>query len=308
MKHLLLGASLGLLCAGPLSAAMVSIPATADTGLFEDFPNNNTGAAGTVSVGTLAGNLGNTGASRMLVAFDLTGHVPPGAVIQSASVNLRVTKTPSFGAVGSTFALHRVVVAWGEGAKGLGTTTGSGAAASAGEATWNNRFHAQTAWSSPGGSAGGDYVATPSTSVAVSGVATYTFPSSAAMVADVQAWVDDPAPNHGWIVISSGEGTLRTARRVATSEFATTTQRPVLNVTFTVAPIIQSVSLLDSDIRMEFMVQQGMRYEVQRRAAAGSGPWMTFTNLGPAAATTLVTVADRRVEESQFYQVVEFGP
>ena len=288
-----------------LPAATVSITASADTGTFKDFPNNNLGSAGTVSCGTLAGNLGKTGASRMLVTFDLAGHVPDGATIHSASVAVRVTKAPSFG-VASTFGLHRLLVDWGEGSKGFGTTTGTGAMATTGEATWHNRFHNQTAWFSSGGAIGSDYAASASSSVDVNTPAAYTFASSPAMVADVQAWADDGARNHGWIMISTGEGTLRTARRIATRESTVASFRPMLTVDFSAPPVISDVFLVDGDIRMRFNVQQGRRYEVQRREAAGSGPWGTFTNIGPVGFTGTVTVADTTPVPSRFYQVVEF--
>ena len=54
------------------------------------------------------------------------------------------------------------------------------------------------------------------------------------MVADVQAWLDDPSGNFGWIVVGN-EAKNQTAKRFDSKEGGTTANRPVLTVTFTVA-------------------------------------------------------------------------
>jgi hypothetical protein len=45
------------------------------------------------------------------------------------------------------------------------------------------------------------------------------------------------ADNHGWIVIAAGSGGTTTAKRYASREFANAAQRPVLSVTYELAPV-----------------------------------------------------------------------
>lgn len=89
----------------------------------------------------------------------------------------------------TSFILNRVTSNWGEG-------NGSDHAGSPGgpnQATWNNRFGSGSPWAT----AGGDFSSTVSASESISGFGPYTFGSTANLVADVQAWLDNPASNFG---------------------------------------------------------------------------------------------------------------
>ena len=99
-----------------------------------------------------------------------------------------------------------------------------------GDATWRHRLFDAELWASPGG----DFVAEPSGSVDVGGSRSYTWPSSAGMVADVQSWLDDPASNHGWM-LKGNEGRNQTAKRFGSRENGTAGNRPQLTVEFTPA-------------------------------------------------------------------------
>ena len=73
---------------------------------------------------------------------------------------------------------------------------GAGAQAEAGDATWLHTFYNTSFWTTPGG----DFSPTLSATTTVSTVnTTYTW-SGSGLLADVQAWVSNPASNFGWVI------------------------------------------------------------------------------------------------------------
>src|SRR5712692_8419 len=177
-----------------LSAATMALPAVADTTLFEASPDNNLGDGTTF----MAGLRPKGGRSRGVLRFDLT-RLPANIVINSAALTLTVTTTPPVFPSSSSFALHRVTQAWGEGSK---TSFSGGAPASLGEVTWNSAMASIASWRNPGG----DFVGTVSASQFISGDGSYTFSSTPNLVSDIQTWHDNPANNFGWILMSGSEG------------------------------------------------------------------------------------------------------
>jgi hypothetical protein len=227
---------LAALAVGPVALAeSVSLTPVADTTLFQFIPTNNLG--GTVNL--LGGTTMNGARNRPLLRFDLSS-IPAGATITNVTLTLTDLSGGTFPA--SNFQLHRLLVDWGEGTK----TGNQGQSAETGEATWNSRFHNTTAWSAPGGGAGTDYATAVSGATLVSpalGTNVYQFQSTAALVADAQMWLNTPAANFGWILISDGEGAAQTSRRFASSE-NTAGLAPVLCVEFTAVPEPGKTALL----------------------------------------------------------------
>lgn len=222
-----------LIAAAGARADSVTLTPSADTTLIQTAPNNNAGAQTYFNSGTTQNNTQNRG----LIQFDLSS-LPQNAEITSATLLLNVTGQPKDGYTASLFQLHRVLVSWGEGNKtGTQASPGQGAPATAGEATWNDRFALQgLPWSAPGGAAGVDYVAASSAEQAVFDVGSspYAFGSTAMLVSDVQTWVNDPGQNHGWMLISSAEDQTFTARRFGSREDAN--NAPLLTIDFVVVP------------------------------------------------------------------------
>ena len=69
-------------------------------------------------------------------------------------------------------------------------------------------------------------------SASVDGIGPYTW-SSPGMVGDVQAWLDDPASNFGWVFLGNEAETNRTSKRFDSREHGTPANRPQLEVQFT---------------------------------------------------------------------------
>ena len=211
------------LAAVPASAqTFVSLTPDQDNTLFEPqlqtegpVAVNSNGAGPHVYIGsTISG-----AARRAVIRFD-TSSIPPGTVVQSATLSLNLNLTVSTDPHDHT--IHRLTTDWGEGASnsitngGGGGGGGTGAPAEAMDATWLHTFFDTDFWTT----AGGDFAPVPSATTSVGGftaLGSYTWGSTAEMVADVQAWVDDPATNFGWIVIGD-ESTTGTARRFDSRE------------------------------------------------------------------------------------------
>lgn len=174
-----------------------------------------------------AGRVNMTGGGmrrRLAIHFALDS-IPAGSTITDASVVLVANGGQ---ATNQTVSLHRCLADWGEGGSDAdGAGGGGGVTPEPGDITWTLRFFPGTAWSS----AGGDFVAiaSASTSTPLNGDCVFT---SAALIADVQAWVSDPSTNFGWIGVGN-ESVVQTTRRFGSRTAVIETERPQLLVTWT---------------------------------------------------------------------------
>lgn len=218
--------AIGLLsfCAGvsPLAAqTTVDLLPSRDNTLYERAAGDVSNALGTALIVGRT-NQGADFLRRALIAFDVAGSIPAGATIVSASLSMEMTLTISGE---QNIGLHRVTASWGEGTSQDLGNGGMGVAASAGDATWTDRFFgAGMPWTTPGG----DFAGAASTDRLVGGPDPYTWPSSPDTVADVQDWLDNPGDNHGWILIGN-EADPATAKRFESREG---TEPPRLTVTY----------------------------------------------------------------------------
>lgn len=161
---------------------------------------------------------------RAVIAFDLAGNVPSGATITEATLTLNLSRTRDDGQV---IGLHRLLADWGEGASDTPGNEGSGVPASDGDATWIYRSFDTEPWSQPGG----DFESDPSGSVPVADPDRYSWGSTAAMVSDVQMWLDSPIDNFGWL-LKGNEEEVRTTKRFDSRENESPENRPTLTITF----------------------------------------------------------------------------
>jgi hypothetical protein len=211
------------LLSAPAQAITITLSPSQDNTLYES-------ATGILSNGAgeylFAGRTDGGLIRRALLQFDIAGSLPAGSTINSASLNLNVSRTRQN--TQRSTALHRVLAGWGEGGSNAVQNEGQGAPADTNDATWIHRSrYPDVLWASPGG----DYVALASATAAVGGNASYTW-SGTGLVADVQSWLDNPVTNFGWLV-HGDESVFQTAKRFDSSENATVTRRPTLIIDFT---------------------------------------------------------------------------
>jgi hypothetical protein len=161
---------------------------------------------------------------RGLLRFDLSG-IPQGSRITSAELKLTQLRARA----GHVITVHKVLASWQAAASTAGDF-GQGTTALPGDVTWSHRSHPTQPWAQRGG----DHVAQASTAVNVSATSTftYTWPSTPQFLADVQSWVDQPASNHGVILIGD-EVNSYGAKRFAGAEFDDAEVVPMLVVDWT---------------------------------------------------------------------------
>ncbi|MDJ0867463.1 MAG: multicopper oxidase domain-containing protein [Myxococcota bacterium] len=218
----------------PASADVATIAATRDNTLYEPFEELSNGAGAHFFAGLTNG----AATRRGLLAFDVAGAIPAGSTITAATLTLHMSRSLA----GDTdVTLHRLLADWGEGGSDASDEEGIPAPAEDGDATWSYTFYdtgdpaGSPAWSTPGAEAGVDFVAVASASARVGGTGFYAW-SSAAMVSDVQAWLDDPGGDFGWLVIGRESG-FRTAKRFDSRQHGTAGNRPQLEVVYTPSPL-----------------------------------------------------------------------
>ena len=229
MGHSRLAASVcSLLLACATTGDTVSLTATRDNTLYEQAGGGlSNGAGHYFFAGTTAtSNLRR----RALLRFDVSGAIPAGSTVTSVSLQLNMSRTITNA---QPVELHRVLADWGEGTSDALLEEGAGAAVTSGDATWEHRFYNTAFW----GSVGGDFGVTPSATTQVAGLGLYSWGSTSEMVADVQAWVDDPQANFGWIVIGN-EAAAGTAKRFDSRENPTEGNRPRLTIDFAPPPAV----------------------------------------------------------------------
>jgi FtsP/CotA-like multicopper oxidase with cupredoxin domain len=207
--------------AGGATAETVIVGANRDTTLYAE----NGALSNGIGQHLFTGLTDNEVERRGLLGFDVAGALPAGATITSVTLTLRLTRTKTQNLVTSLFALRE---AWGEGTSDAPQEEGAGTAATTGDATWTHRVYASTLWTTPGGYR----VNTASaTTIVGNNLVDYTW-SGVQMVTDVQAWLDTPSSNHGWILIAPAAGRKET-KRFASRQAIDAATRPRLSVTFT---------------------------------------------------------------------------
>ncbi len=221
MKLILISLLLWGTACMPCMAAQVVLNPVADATLIEDPAGAlANGAASLIYAGRTGVNAGNS-MRRALLRFDLSS-VPAGATITSTTLTLRLERTRV-----ATFPIHmhRMTSAWGEGISSQ--FGGGGTAATPGDATWIARFFGTTQlWTLPGG----DFnpVASASSQVGFDEI-DYVW-TSTGLAADVQGWLNTPASNFGWILLS--DSTVPSVKAFSSRENPTAFLRPRLTIDY----------------------------------------------------------------------------
>lgn len=194
------------------------------------------GAGEYIFVGRNAGR-GGAAPRRGLMQFDFSS-IPAGSQITSARLTMSVNW---FRGGALSVGLFPLLASWGEGISNAGGGEfgggGGGAAAEANDATWTSRFNGGAAWTTPGG----DFSSTSLANTSVSGVGQYQW-SSAAMVAQIQAWFDAPQTNNGWL-LKGPESSIGNAKRFGSRENTDPALRPSLEITYVIPTPASAVAL-----------------------------------------------------------------
>jgi hypothetical protein len=291
------------LCAGPTAfAETITIRPIADTALFGDDPTNNLGAELTIPIGATDAFTGKT--NRGLIKFDVAPAMPSNAIVTSVTLTMTVMQVPGQGQVNSMFGLRRMLRNWGEGNKRNVAGPGSnGALATAGESTWLYRLYPDAFWSVPGGGAGVDFVAAFSATNFIRGLGSYTFNSTPELVADAQAWLNNPSSNFGWLIRSESEGSALTNRRFASREDTNNAPRLVIEFTTSGGLRIDSIKRSGTNVQLQFMAEAGKSYGVEVRNSMTVGSWQTLTNIAAQPNPATVTVSDPITAAQQYYRL-----
>ena len=244
--------------------------------------------------------------NRGLLRFDFS-QIPAGSKITSVQLTLEVVLQGTDMPASSNFQLHRLLRSWGEGTNTSGLQgAGRGAGAtSTNAATWLHRFALTTnLWSAPGGQATNDYVASPSADQFIYDVnsSPYTFGSTAQLVADVQAWVDKPQTNFGWLLKTEDETVTSTARRFGAREDLA--NAPRLDISYIAAPLLSSVQFTNNQLTFAFDGEAGRAYTVESTTALGPAiSWAAVTNIPALAADSRIIVSNSVVSSLRFFRV-----
>jgi hypothetical protein len=214
-----------------VSALSRTLAPAADTFINSTVPNNNNGA----SFSIFTGRNGQGGMMRGLIRFatppELQGRVTVNRVVlslvtQGTGIMQDVPPTPA------TDSLYPVGETWTEGTgfgDGLTMNTVGQPCATTG-ATWNQPDCAGgTSWTG-GTLAGAIGAANVPAAIGAAVVWDSDAGGNAGLVPAVQAWIDTPAGNRGWLIASSTEG-VAGAQRLASRESSGTAPSLVVRAT-----------------------------------------------------------------------------
>ena len=206
----------------PVTPQQIVLTPSKDNTLFE---NNSGSVSDGAGIHLFAGKTNTGSRRRALMAFDLS-QIPAGAKITGVTLTLHISQTV---AGTETMTLHAVTADWGQGSSNAGVfRDGDGTSAKTNDATWLHRFFSTVRWSN----AGGDF--DPSTDASASSGFSgedIVFNATAAMIARVQGWLDQPSTNFGWIVIGN-ENATRTAKQIESRESSSASTRPTLAIDY----------------------------------------------------------------------------
>lgn len=217
-------------------AATVTLGAGKVSTIFENQPNNSIGKGPVTYVGGDASGSPRRG----LIDFNIAANIPAAAIITGVELTLYLAGSADGDVTPRSIELHRLTGNWAHGPTGLGVTDFSdidqGFPAIPPSPTWNERRYQQNQpWATPGG----DFSAAVSATTTVGQTlnAAYTWTSTPALVADVQAMLDAPSTNNGWVLLNSDEWLPDSYRIFYTQAWADTALRPRLQVSYELAAV-----------------------------------------------------------------------
>lgn len=210
---------------GTVQADTLTTGALKDNTLYQDDFGELSNGLGSF---LFAGVNGRGEIRRGLIAFDVS-MIPAGSTIKSVSLRLRMSRTQDGP---EPVTLHRMLEDWGEGASNAPANEGAGTLAMPGDATWLHTFYDTALWTDTNSQPvpGGFFEPAASGTSVVDQIGFYMW-SEAGMIADVQAWVNNPGSNFGWVIRGFEDG-VTTAKRFDSRNNSVPANRPQLIVMF----------------------------------------------------------------------------
>ena len=291
----------------------VNLTASKDNTIYAESENSN--GAGAWFFAGATDNSNNGALRRALLAFNLSS-IPAGSTVASASLTLKMDRTiaPAY-----SFSLHKLLADWGEGTANADVQEGTGATASATDATWTKPFFGQTAtWATPGG----DFSATKSATTIVAAETNYVW-AAPQLAYDVNAWVAASGTNYGWLFKNDTESSVKPATGTA-AQFTITVSpdtdglvdgMPVKGTGIGTGALIATggINTLTNVITLTvansgavsgnayFAVPSAKRFASRQATLSASRPKLTVAYVPPPAA-----LSHRKTWESQNYYVGEY--
>ena len=158
----------------------------------------------------------------------------------------------------------------------------------------------------PWDTAGGDFVPAASATQSISGTGGYSF-GPATLAADLQAWLDNPGTNFGWLLRSESEATLGSIRRFIGRR--DTGSPPQLTVDYFLgaspvpAPVITEVAQVGNQIRFSFDAESNRTYTVEFRDSLTAGSWKPLINLPAQPARTMLHITNLLSSAERYFRV-----
>ncbi|MEY4387138.1 MAG: hypothetical protein RLY20_2421 [Verrucomicrobiota bacterium] len=292
----------GLVGAGGIRAATLTLTASADASLMQVAPTNSNGGQTFFTAGTTQ----NGPLTRGLVRFDLSA-LPTNAQITAASVVLTVVHVPAEPGATAPFSLHRMLKNWGEGTNVGVQNVGQGIPAQLGDATWTYANFNTNSWAAAGGKPGTDFFDFGSASQVVYDTVptAYTFGPTTELAGDVELWLQNPALNFGWMLICDEEATIFTARRWGSRENVTPDYRPQLVLEYLIPPVITRAEMSGANLLIGFQASAGQSYAIEYRDVL-TNAWQPLVNLGAFTSNTPVLFTEPAAQPQRFYRLRAF--
>lgn len=220
--------------AGRASYAATQVLAPSDDTFINSVnPDNNNGGSGSL----FTGEDGKGGLMRALVRFPMPAGLQGRVSVTGAQLSLTAQALPFNGttqvAVETLAALSQP---WDQGNgvrdETYGYTVGQPCGGTVTGATWNQtNCTSSIPWTAPGGTVASSASGQASTAGVAAGAAVvWDSSSNPTMTADVQRWIDSPATNNGWRILSDSEGKAAWAQRFYSTEAGS--NAPSLSVSY----------------------------------------------------------------------------
>jgi hypothetical protein len=230
----------------------------------------------------LSGRRGIGVIDRALLRFDLRA-IPTNAIVQSAQLELSVVRAPNY--TPYTFRLHRLLTIWDE------------------SANWQQAASGRL-WAAPGGAPNTDFQSTHVPAVVGAGVSTFRglFGPSVELQGDLQAWIQNPNSNSGWILICASEGDAKSARHFGSTESGFP---PRLTISYEIPARIPEITPADftqGSFALRVTPDPGWFYTIEWRENLDQGDWIAVTNIAAGAALLPISVPVPSTNPHQFFR------